>query len=232
MKLNELTHAATAKLAMPAMSAASDFELSDGSALDKETLRVGKFLRHLLRMIVAEPEQARAPQQAVQRLRPFVDRARLELQTAGDSEKIEQELARGRAQLLEGAVAGLCHVARFCAGASSDSIIPPFAVAGVDIRTRHPSESSVLDLIFVVPENARAQKDADRMIAFVLTGLADLGFTVSYASCTPGNTAGLGGFLPGFTLVAGHVRFVWGSFSLYERLTQRLPANDPCIPSN
>jgi hypothetical protein len=226
LTLKELTSAATSRLAVPAISAASDFELTDAGMLDQESLRVGKFLRHLLRMIVVEPDGARAPREAIQRLRPFVDRARAGLQDAGETESAARKLARARAQLLEGAMAGLCHVARFCAGAPTDSIVPPFAVAGVDIQMRHPSESSPLDVLFIVSENSQAQEQADRMISFVLIGLSDLGFSANYATCMPSDAVRLSRLVPGFTLTADKLHYEWGSFSLYERLTGRLPAND------
>lgn len=229
MNLKELTAAATGRLAVSAVSAANDFELTDAGVLDQESLRVGKFLRHLLRMIVAEPDQARSPREAIQRLRPFVDRAQLQLQGVAETESASRAIAQARVHLMEGAVAGLCHVARFCADVPLDSIVPPFAVAGVDIRIRHPAESSALDLLFIVSENSRAQEHADQMIAFVVIGLSDLGFNVNYASCTPSNAASLARFLPGLFLTAKDIRFVWGSFSLYEGLTHRLPANDSVI---
>ena len=99
-------------------------EMTNRGPLDQSGLPVAKSLCHLLRLIVSAPAEARAPLQAVQRLRPVVDRRRLELQTILESSGAIKEYERGQEQLLHSAVAGLCHIARFCIDDSPDSTCP------------------------------------------------------------------------------------------------------------
>jgi hypothetical protein len=194
--------------------------------IDQSALRAAKTLRRLLRMIVTEPADVRAPHHAIRRLRPFVDSARLGLQSRPESIGRSGDCAREQVHLVDGAVAGLCHIARFHADHRPDSIIPPFAAAGLRPRTRHRSECSGLELSFVVPEDVAARERADRMIAFVLIGISDLGFAMSHASCTPSRAASLAQLLTGRALTSRDIHFVWGCFSLYDDLFRSLPAAD------
>ena len=218
MNLQELTLAAAGKLAVPA---SSDLTLTNRDDAIQDSRGTGKFLRRLLRMIVTEPTEMRAPRQAIRQLRPFADRARLALQAISQA-GIED--MRGHARLVDGAVAGLCHVARFCADDFGDSMVPLFAAAGVELRGASQSDATVLALLFVVPENAAARQHADRMIAFVVSGLCDLGFALKHASCTPHSAPALVDLFPDPALTLSDIHFVWGCFSLYADFARRLPA--------
>ena len=157
----------------------------------------GLALHHLLRMIAYDPTATRAPRETVARLRPFVFGARLNLRRCHEAGGTVDKYAQGLAKLMDGAVSGLCHVARFCADDSATSIVPSFAVVGVgSVHQIEPTGSSTLDLLFLMPEDASARERSGRMIAFVLTGLADLGFNVNHASCMPAGAALLAEALP------------------------------------
>lgn len=200
-------------------------EMTNRGPLDQSSLPVAKSLCHLLRLIVSAPAEARAPLQAVQRLRPVVDRRRLELQTILESSGAIKEYERGQEQLLHSAVAGLCHIARFCIDDSPDSTVPSFAAAAINQRSRRQLAPLVPAVLFVVSESALARQRAYRMVTFVLIGLSDLGFAVHCGSCTPSSAASLGDTFPGTTVTMRDLRLVWGCFSLYDDLVHRLPGS-------
>jgi hypothetical protein len=200
-------------------------EMTNRGPLDQSGLPVAKSLCHLLRLIVSAPVEARAPLQAVQRLRPVVDRRRLELQTILESSGAIKEYERGQEQLLHSAVAGLCHIARFCIDDSPDSTVPSFAAAAINQRSRRQLAPLVPAVLFVVSESALARQRAYRMVTFVLIGLSDLGFAVHCGSCTPSSAASLGDTFPGTPVTMRDLRLVWGCFSLYDDLVRRLPGS-------
>ena len=63
------------------------------------------------------------------------------------------------------------------------------------------------------------------MVAFVLTGLSDLGFNVNHASCMPAGAALLAEALPSLNARFRDTRFIWGSESLYADFKCRLSAS-------
>jgi hypothetical protein len=224
MRLNSWTAAATKQNAAPGGAPSRDIEPIAGGELDEGRPSIGLALRHLLRMTAYDPMAARAPGDTLARLRPFVDGARIELQSRRESGGTVEDHARGLAQLADGAVAGLCHVARFSADGAADSIVAPFTAVAVGGRGgREANATPTLDLLFLLPENAATRERAERMVAFVLSGLADLGFRINHASCTLPGAALLAEALPALTASLRDIRFVWGCYGLYADLANHLP---------
>jgi hypothetical protein len=216
--------AATAQTDVSAVAPSRTIEPFAGDGPPHQgSLGAGLALRHLLRMIAYDPT-ARVSQHTLARLRPFVDGARLELQRRHDSDGPSDAYLRGAAELMDGAVAGLCHVARFCADGIADSMVAAFAAVAVGRpERREPSALGALDLLFLVSENAAARERADRMVAFVLTGLSELGFSVNHASCTLAEVALLADAVPALATNLRDLRFVWGCYSLYADLADHRP---------
>jgi len=224
MKLKVWTAAETKQLVASATAPSRQFEAIAETKLDRDGPSGGLALRHLLRMFAYDPMVVRAPRQAFARLRPFVDGARLSLRRRHESGGTIDEYIGGLALLMDGAVAGLCHVARFCADGAAHSIVAPFAAVAVGgLKHQEPPGTSTLDLLFLLPENPMAQERSGRMVAFVLTGLSDLGFSIKHASCTLFGAALLTETLPSFSASLCNVRFVWGCDSLYAGLVNRRP---------
>ena len=191
---------------------------------DQDAPNGGLGLRHLLRMIAYDPKAIRAPREALARLRPFVIGARLKSRARHETGGTADEYARDLAQLMDGAVSGLCHIARFCADHSANSIVPPFAVVGLgEADHGELSRDPALDLLFLLPEDSGARERSGRMVAFVLTGLSDLGFNVNHASCMPAAAALLAAALPSLGARLRSARFVWGCHSLHADCGRRLP---------
>jgi hypothetical protein len=223
MRLNVWRTAETKQSAVSAMAPAR--EIVDG-APDLQDPSAGLALRHLLRMIAYDPRVG-THQHALARLRPFVDGARLESRRRHEADGRSDDHVRRTAQLLDGAVSGLCHVARFCADGAADSVVAPFAAVAVSLPgPGGPSSSAALDLLFVVPENVAVRERADRMVAFVLAGLSELGFSVTHASVTPASAALLTEAVPSFAGSLHNLRFVWGWYGLYADLAGRFPKPD------
>jgi len=201
-----------------------DIEIIPGESIVQEMPCAGLALRHLLRMIAYNPAAAGTTTEVIARLRPFVDGGRLALHKRYESGGSSAEYERDLALLDDGALAGLCHVARFCADDDADSIIAPFAALVLGRpEPRDPNTASELDLLFVLPESAAAQRRADRMIAFVLSGLAALGFMTRHAVCTLTGAALLAEAMPSLAGKLRDVRFVWGCYGLYASLPDTLP---------
>ncbi len=223
MRLKAWAAAETKQIAVPDAASSRDIETIAGDEFNQDGPGGGLALRHLLRMIAYDPAATRA-RQTLGRLRPFVDGARLELQRRHEAGGTIGEHAQGLAQLMDGAVAGLCHVARFCVDGVADSVVAPFAAVAVGgHERREPSTASALDLLFLLPENPAARERADRMVGFVLTGLSELGFRTNHASCTPAGAELLAQAVPSLTARLRDVRFVWGCYSLYTALADELP---------
>lgn len=150
--------------------------------------------------------------------------SKLELQRRHDSGGTIEEYVRGLAQLTDGAVAGLCHVARFCADGTADSVVAPFAAVAVGgLGCREPSAASAVGLLFILPDNPAARERAERMVAFVLTGLSDLGFSIDHASCALSGAALLAEAVPSLAASLRDRRFIWGCYGLCANLAGHLP---------
>jgi hypothetical protein len=224
MKLKTSAAAETRLNFAPVVAPSRQIETTAGNALDQDDPSGGLALRHLLRMMAYDPTAARAPRQTFARLRPFVDGARRKLRRRHESGGTIDEYVGGLAQLRDGAVAGLCHVARFCADGTAHSIVPPFAAVAVGgLKHQEPSGTSLIDLLFLLPENPAVQERSGRMMDFVLTGLSDLGFGIKHASCTLPEAALLTETLPSFSASLRNARFVWGRDSLYAGLVNLRP---------
>lgn len=224
MKLKLWAAAENSRTAVSAEPPPPAVEATGNWEIQQDNPSGGLALHHLLRMIAYDPTATRAPRETIARLRPFVVGARLNLRRRHEAGGTVDEYTQGLAKLMDGAVSGLCHIARFRADDSATSIVPSFAVVGVGSVPRvEPTGSSALDLLFLLPEDASARERSGRMIAFVLTGLADLGLNVNHASCMPAGAALLAEALPSLNGRFRNSRFVWGCYSLYADLVRRLP---------
>jgi hypothetical protein len=211
-------------IAIPATTQPRDAAAFAGGDLAQRGRNAGLALRHLLRMLAYDPAAARAPRQTLARLRPFVDGARRELDSRHKAGGTVEEYRLGLTLLTDGAVTGLCHVARFCADAPADSVVPPFAaIAGGALGRREPAPPAV-DLLFLLPEDSEARERAARMVAFVLTGLLELGFPVNHVTCSPAAAVLLAEAVPFLMASIRESRFLWGRYGLYADLVKRLPS--------
>src|SRR5262245_58676392 len=95
-----------------------DVEPGEEESFDRPGGGADQALRHLLLMIGNDPSAARAPQQMLARLRPFVDGARIDLQSLLGDEHVGD-----MTRLLHGAVSGLCDIARFSTECVAERVI-------------------------------------------------------------------------------------------------------------
>jgi [protein-PII] uridylyltransferase len=142
-------------------------------------------LRHVLRAIASDPNQALDRERWLARARPIVNRSHATLRASFEADGSVEAFLRGRARLADGAVIGLLHLAR--AVVTSDEVvtaIAPLTVLAVGgYGRRELAPASDLDLLFLLGDSA-GRAHAERLIGFVLTGLWDLGFEVGHASRT------------------------------------------------
>jgi hypothetical protein len=135
-------------------------------------------LRHALRALASECDFFQAPHEAIARLRPQVDRerrrARQDLAIVGSRDKGLD----GWTRLADGAVIGLSHLARLHVATATHSVVAPFSLVAVGkYGARCCGPDAVLELQYLLPEDAESWKRSGGIIAFMRLGLAELGLS-------------------------------------------------------
>jgi hypothetical protein len=145
--------------------------------------------------------------------------------TFADATPITTQRWGGRewSRIVDGAVLGVCHMARVSADVSPPSVIAPFAVLAVgDYGKQQCDVEAVPELLFLLAPDRESRGWAERMIPFVLTGLGELGLAMHYVVQTPATCAGVIATLAHGRERLATMRHLWGRNDLRARLDQEL----------
>jgi hypothetical protein len=178
-------------------------------------------LRHVLRALACHPDVRRSPRAWIASLRPTLEGERERLRRLGVRSPADHRQEWSR--IVDGAVAGLCHLARVCADAPAPSMIAPFAVFAVGTYGKQQCDiEPVPELLFLLAPDWEGRGRAERMIPFVLTGLGELGLAMHYVVQTPPVCArAIATQAHGRERLAT-LRHLWGRNDLYARLDREL----------
>jgi UTP:GlnB (protein PII) uridylyltransferase len=178
-------------------------------------------MRHALRALACHPDVRRAPREWISLLKPTLDAERKRLSHEDDRSHADRR--QEWSLILDGAVLGLCHMARVSAEASPPSVVGPFAVLAVGDYGRQQCEvKAVPELLFLTASDRESRGRAEQMIAFILTGLGELGLAMHYVVQTPATCAGVIATLAHGQERLATMRHLWGRNDLRARLDQEL----------
>jgi UTP:GlnB (protein PII) uridylyltransferase len=174
-----------------------------------------------LRALACHPDVRRSPREWISSLRSTLD---------GERERLGHGATRSRAdgqhewsRIVDGAVVGLCHMARVCADAPAPSVIAPFAVFAVgDYGKQQCDVEGVPELLVLLAPDWEGRGRAECMIPFILTGLGELGLAMHYVVQTPPVCARAVATLTHGRERLATMRHLWGRNDLRARLDQEL----------
>jgi hypothetical protein len=180
-------------------------------------------VRHALRALACHPDVRRAPREWISLLRPALDAERERLGHGEQEARSRADRRREWSRIVDGAVLGVCHMARVSADVSPPSVIAPFAVLAVgDYGKQQCDVEAVPELLFLLAPDRESRGRAERMIPFVLTGLGELGLAMHYVVQTPATCAGVIATLAHGRERLATMRHLWGRNDLRARLDQEL----------
>lgn len=139
-------------------------------------------LRHALRALASDPGFFRAPHETIAQLRPRVDAARRRVAENLEIGASLDERSRSWTRLADGVVIGLSHLARVCADATARSAVAPFTLMAVgSYGARCCDADTLLEAQYLLPDNLETWERSGQIVAFMRTGLAELGFAYQVA---------------------------------------------------
>jgi UTP:GlnB (protein PII) uridylyltransferase len=186
-------------------------------------VRAGIPLRHALRALACHPDVRRSPREWISSLRPTLDAERERLGRRFRTGGLPADHQRDWSRAIDGAVLGVCHLARVCADAPAPSVVAPLAVLAVgDYGKRQCDVEAVPELLFLLAPDGESRRRAERMIPFILTGLGELGLAMHYAIQTPAICAGAVATLAHGRERLATMRHLWGRNDLRAQLDDEL----------
>lgn len=212
---------ATARIGFSIAGAAQTADAFDGNRTGQPCARSRVALRHVLRALASELATAGIADRRLTHLRPLVDAEHARLLEQLDAGGAIEDYMRGRARLADNLVVGLFHLARVCVGADTSTMVPPLAALAVgDYGRCRLARRSTLGLLFLHSNDGEARSRAERMVAFVVAALLELGFQVEHALLTPNDSA----LCVASSLAANlrDMRFLWGCYGVHAQLAARL----------
>jgi hypothetical protein len=185
-------------------------------------------LRYALRALASEPDFLAAPHQVIARLRPRVDAEKRRLAQGRDMPGSPDERLRNWAQLADGAISGLTHLARVSVDADARSVVAPFAVMAVgQYGARRCEPEGTLELQYLLPDDQGSRERSDRIVAFIQIGLAEFGLQHRDAKSTVVECARAAHGDPAVAARFATVRFLGGQYALYAAFAGRLGGARP-----
>lgn len=178
-------------------------------------------LRALFRAEAGSIARSSKPHEEFRRLRSVIECAHMDAAAALASGGPVEDYERARAQLADGVLSGVLHVARCKAFEHSHgSALPLAAVAIGGYGRRQLAPASDLDVLFLLPERSGDRAYAEAMLTFAIPAIWDLGlkldhFTLSLAEYRDLRNNDL-------KIRSSHLdaRLVWGCPALYHTFLQ------------
>jgi [protein-PII] uridylyltransferase len=143
-------------------------------------------LRHVLQALAGEAPRSCHRRGWLPRVRGLIAASRAELCREFERDGDAERFMRGWTHVADDVVIGALKLARGCAGGPADGMVAPLAAVAVGGFGRGElAPASDLDLLFLLPGEPDEEARRERMIAYALAVLWDLGFEVGHAARTP-----------------------------------------------
>ena len=156
-----------------------------GEEIQSTPVAVGPMggLRHTLRAMASEAAARRDPATVIARIRPMVDASQRELAEQLGRGVPRDAVAALHSRLIDHAVVGLFHLARYWAGIRTPvAPLTAVAVGGYGESLVLPAVSP--ELLLLVPEGGRERDESERMAAHLVEALRTIGFQPMYGMST------------------------------------------------
>ena len=148
-----------------------------GEEIESTPVAVGPMggLRHTLRAMASEAAARRDPATVIARIRPMVEASQRELEEQLRRGAPRDAVAALHSRLIDHAVVGLFHLARFWAGIRTPvAPLTAVAVGGYGESLVLPAASP--EFLLLVPEGGRERGEAERMATHLVEALRNIGF--------------------------------------------------------
>jgi [protein-PII] uridylyltransferase len=176
-------------------------------------------LRHVLQAPAGEAPRSCDRRGWLPRIRGLIAASRAELCREFERDGDAERFMRGWTHVADDVVIGALKLARGCAGGPADGMVAPLAAVAVGGFGRGElAPASDLDLLFLLPGEPDEEARRERMIAYALAVLWDLGFEVGHAARTPRACLDLARDDASVATTLLDARPLWGRFSLYAVL--------------
>ena len=156
-----------------------------GEEIESTPVAVGPMggLRHTLRAMASEAAARRDPVTVIARIRPMVEASQRELAEQLGRGAPRDAVAALHSRLIDHAVVGLFHLARFWAGIRTPvAPLTAVAVGSYGVSLVLPAASP--EFLLLVPEGGRERGEAERMATHIVEALRNIGFPPMHSMST------------------------------------------------
>ena len=187
--------------------------------IESTPVAVGPFggLRHTLRAMASEPTARGDPAIVIARIRPVVEAAQRELEEQLRRGAPHDAVAALHSRLVDHAVVGLFHLARFWAGIRT-SVAPLTVVAVGAYGESLLPPGAAPEVVLLVPERGRERGEAERMATHLVDALRSIGLAPVHSSSTSGECLVFARYQPQVLASLSGSRHLAGAFGAWARL--------------